>query len=69
MVAGDRLQARQIDNQFKGLMLKSAVLNQMTHQECPMASRLLDNKPLKGQSQYSYNMASLISKQQCGWGY
>jgi hypothetical protein len=35
MIAGDRLQTRQIDNQFKGLMLKSAILNQMTHLGMP----------------------------------
>jgi Transposase DDE domain len=28
---GDRLQTRQIDNQFNELMLKSAILNRMTH--------------------------------------
>jgi hypothetical protein len=32
---GDRLQIRQIDSQFKELMLKSAILNQMTHLGMP----------------------------------
>ena len=31
----DRLQSRQIDNQFKELMLKSAILNRMTHLGMP----------------------------------
>ena len=34
-VFGDRLQTRQIDNQFKELLLKSAILNQMTHLGMP----------------------------------
>jgi hypothetical protein len=32
---GDRLQTQQIDNQFKELMFKSAILNQMTHLGMP----------------------------------
>src|SRR5262249_30274075 len=34
-VFGDRLQTRQTDNQFKELMLKSAILNRMTHLGIP----------------------------------
>ena len=34
-VFGDRLQTRQIDNQFKELLLKSMILNQMTHLGMP----------------------------------
>jgi hypothetical protein len=34
-IFGDRLQTRQIDNQFKELMLKSAILNQMAHLGMP----------------------------------
>jgi hypothetical protein len=34
-IFGDRLQTRQIDNQFKELMLKSASLNRMTHLGMP----------------------------------
>src|ERR1051325_5889981 len=34
-IFGDRLQTRQIDNQFKELMLKSAILNHMTHLGMP----------------------------------
>ena len=34
-IFGDRLQTRQIDNQFKELMLKSAILNRMTHLGTP----------------------------------
>jgi len=34
-IFGERLQTRQIDNQFKELMLKSAILNQMTHLGMP----------------------------------
>jgi len=34
-IFGDRLQSRQIDNQFKELMLKSAILNRMTHLGMP----------------------------------
>jgi hypothetical protein len=30
-IFGDRLQTRRIDNQFKDPMLKSAILNRMTH--------------------------------------
>ena len=32
---GDRLQTRQIDNQFKEPMLKGAILNRMTHLGMP----------------------------------
>lgn len=35
MIAGDRLQTQQIDNQIKEVMLKSAILNQMTHLGIP----------------------------------
>ena len=31
VIFGDRLQTRQIDNQLKELLLKSAILNQITH--------------------------------------
>ena len=34
-IFGDRLQTRQIDNQFKELLLKSAILNRMTHLGMP----------------------------------
>ena len=34
-IFGDRLQTRQIDNQFKELMLKAAILNRMTHLGMP----------------------------------
>src|SRR5215510_10268074 len=34
-IFGDRVQARHIDNQFKELMLKSAILSQMTHLGMP----------------------------------
>jgi DDE family transposase len=34
-IFGDRLQTRRIDNQFKELLLKSAILNQMTHLGMP----------------------------------
>jgi hypothetical protein len=34
-IFGDRLQTRQIDNQFKELMLKSAILNRMTRLGMP----------------------------------
>jgi IS5 family transposase len=34
-IFGDRLQTRQIDNQFNELMLKSAILNRMTHLGMP----------------------------------
>jgi Transposase DDE domain len=34
-IFGDRLQTRQIENQFKELFLKSAILNQMTHLGMP----------------------------------
>jgi IS5 family transposase len=34
-IFGDRLQTRQIDNQFKELMLKTALLNRMTHLGMP----------------------------------
>jgi IS5 family transposase len=34
-IFGDRLQTRRIDNQFKELMLKSAILNRMTHLGMP----------------------------------
>jgi IS5 family transposase len=34
-IFGDRLQSRKIENQFKELLLKSAILNQMTHLGMP----------------------------------
>ncbi|HWQ31880.1 MAG TPA: transposase [Blastocatellia bacterium] len=34
-IFGDRLQTRQLDNQFKELLLKSALLNRMTHLGMP----------------------------------
>src|SRR5262245_12878822 len=34
-IFGDRLQTRQIDKQFKELMLKSAILNRMAHLGMP----------------------------------
>jgi len=34
-IFGDRLQIRQMDNQFKELTLKSAILNRMTHLGMP----------------------------------
>jgi hypothetical protein len=34
-IFGDRLQTRRIDNQFKELMLKSAILNRMAHLGMP----------------------------------
>ena len=34
-IFGDRLQTRQVTNQFKELLLKSAILNQMTHLGMP----------------------------------
>src|SRR5262249_2967998 len=34
-IFGDRVQTCQIDNQFKELMLKSAILNRMTHLGMP----------------------------------
>jgi IS5 family transposase len=34
-IFGDRLQTRQVDNQFKELMLKAAILNRMTHLGMP----------------------------------
>jgi hypothetical protein len=39
-IFGDRLQTRQIDNQFKELMLKSAILNRMTHLGMPDSVRV-----------------------------
>ena len=34
-ILGDRLQSRQIDNQFNELLLKSVILNRMTHLVMP----------------------------------
>lgn len=34
-IFGDRPQSRQIDNQFKEILLKSAILNRMTHLGMP----------------------------------
>jgi hypothetical protein len=41
-IFGDRLQARQVDNQFKELLLKSAILNRLTHPGLPDTIRLSD---------------------------
>lgn len=41
-IFGDRLQARQLDNQFKELLLKSAILNRLTHLGMPDTIRLSD---------------------------
>ncbi len=46
-IFGDRLQSRQIDNQFKELLLKSTILNQTTHLASLIASRLPANKSFK----------------------
>jgi hypothetical protein len=40
-IFGDRLQTRQIDNQLKELMLKSAVLNRMTHLWMPDSVKIV----------------------------
>jgi len=40
-IFGDRLQTRQIDNQFKELMLKSAILNQMAHLGMPDSVKVI----------------------------
>ena len=34
-IFGDRVQTRRIENQFKELLLKTAILNQMTHLGIP----------------------------------
>jgi hypothetical protein len=34
-ICGDRLKTRKIDNQFKELLMKCAVLNRMTHLGMP----------------------------------
>jgi DDE family transposase len=36
----DRLQTRQVDNQFKELLLKSAILNRMTHLRMPYSVKV-----------------------------
>jgi hypothetical protein len=41
-IFGDRLQTRQIDNQFKELMLKSAILNRMTHLGMPNSVKVVE---------------------------
>jgi IS5 family transposase len=40
-IFGDRLQTRQINNQFKELMLKSAILNRMTHLGMPDSAKVI----------------------------
>src|SRR5262245_18700709 len=35
LIFGDRLQTRQVDNQFKELLLKSVILNRITHLGMP----------------------------------
>jgi hypothetical protein len=39
-IFGDRLQTRKIDNQFKELMLKAAILNRMTHLGMPDSAKV-----------------------------
>lgn len=39
-IFGDRMQTRQVDNQFKELLLKSALLNRMTHLGMPESYRV-----------------------------
>jgi len=41
-IFGDRLQTRRLDNQFKELLLKSAILNRMTHLGMPDSVKLTD---------------------------
>ena len=40
-IFGDRLQTRQIDNQFKELMLKASILNRMTHLGMPDSVKIV----------------------------
>lgn len=40
-IFGDRLQSRQIDNQFKELLLKSALLNRLTHLGMPQSIKVI----------------------------
>jgi hypothetical protein len=39
-IFGDRLQTRQVDNQFKELLLKSAIMNRMTHLGMPSSVKI-----------------------------
>jgi hypothetical protein len=41
-IFGDRLQTRRVNNQFKELLLKSAILNRMTHLGMPDSVRVTD---------------------------
>jgi hypothetical protein len=41
-IFGDRLQTRQVENQFKELLLKSAILNRMTHLGMPDSVKVSD---------------------------
>jgi hypothetical protein len=41
-IFGDRLQSRQLDNQFKELLLKSVILNRMTHLGMPDSVKVTD---------------------------
>jgi hypothetical protein len=41
VLIGDRLQTRQIDNEFNELMLKSAILNRMTHLGMPESVKVV----------------------------
>src|SRR5215510_15647737 len=42
IIFGDRLQTRQVENQFKELFLKSATLNQMAHLGMPDSVKVTD---------------------------
>lgn len=41
-IFGDRVQTRQVDNQFKELLLKSSLLNRMTHLGMPASYKVTD---------------------------
>ncbi len=41
-IFGDRLQTRQVENQFKELLLKTSILNQMTHLGMPDSIKITD---------------------------
>lgn len=41
-IFGDRLQTRNMDNQFKELLLKASILNRMTHLGMPISCKVVD---------------------------
>jgi hypothetical protein len=68
---GDRLQARQIDNQFKELRLKSAILNLMARLGIPDSVKIGGYRPIRSNGStftiQSHNRPKLAGYREAQW--